>query len=417
MSSLSELSLGDLDRYILPALLLFMAFSGFFVFNGFLEWDEASFLMNAEAFSGDSSNFEESRPAALSFLLSIIWRFTGESVLAARLVVLSFGIGTLAVFYRLAELEFEEPAIPTAVLAFSPLMIYWSSRFYTDVPALFFILSSLLAYRKQRYLYAGILVSVAATFRYLFLVFALGFLAAALIDRRESVVKFCLGGLVGATPFLSYSLFRYGGPFSRIRMYVSRVTRWSDSGAFASLIPNMASAGEMLSGLIPLTVLGWRKALTVEKALIVSYSVFMIVFSGNSYSRYWLAVLPLIILVSYRVSDRRLFAAGSVIMILVSGLSVYQGYQNHQQCAEPLNDALDYAEGLQGEFVSDSWAIAGYRLDSKVHSTWTSYDELRSDYGVDYAVVSEKLNYTVLKSAENSCRTYYVYDLSSTKES
>lgn len=403
----------EFNKRLVLTFLLFLTLTGLFVFNGYLEWDEGSFLMNAEVFAGEGENFENSRPAALSLLVSFIWQFTGESVPAARFMVMMFGAGSLMLFYRLADHEFEKPLIPTAVLALSPLMIYWSSRVYTDVPALFFLLGSLLAYRKDRLALSGIMVSLAATFRYIFLLFALGILAAALIDKRESIIEYCAGGLAGSVPFFSYSWMRYRGLFSRIRMYITRVSRWSDSGMFSATLPSLAAAGEMLSGLLPPAIVGWKKSPNVEKTALLAYSIFMIVFSGNTFTRYWLAVLPVVILMAYRGSDMKLFAAASAVMILFSGVSTVDAYQRHQSCMEPLNEALQYSSTLDGEIVSDNWAIAGYKIDGKVYSTWTSYEELNNDYGVEYAVVSENLDYPVLRSFPGDCRTYYVYDISS----
>lgn len=401
----------NLNRRLILLLTIFLVLSGFFVFNGFLEWDEGSFLMNAEHFSQGGENFEESRPAALSAMVSFLWIFTGESVAAARFLVLMFGAGTLILFHRLASREFDDPIYPTAVLALSPLMIYWSSRLYTDVPALFFLTASVLAYRKKKYLLSGALVSVAATFRYLFLVFAASITLSVLIEKRERIKDIVTGGLIGASPFLAYSWIGYGSPFSRIRMYVSRVSRWSDSGMLSAAVPNLVSLGQMLSGLIPVAALGWRNSPVLDRSLVFFYSVFMVLFSGNSFGRYWMAVLPVVILMAYRCENRKLFAAGSIIMLLSSGLALAGEYRTHQECSEPLHQALDYTSELEGDVVSDSWAVSGFVLDRKVHSTWTSYERLESEYGVEYAIVEEELDYLVLESFSSECRTYYVYSL------
>lgn len=402
----------ELDLRLLITSIIFLSISLFFVFNGALEWDEGSFLLNAENFSGDNSNFEESRPAAISYMIAAIWQVAGESVPAARALVLLFGLASIAVFYRLADEEFEEPVLPTAVMMLSPLMLYWSTRVYTDVPGLMFVLGSLLAYRRDRLLLSGALISLAGTFRYLFLVFAAGIFVSAALENREKVKEFIGGGFIGAAPFLLYSRIAYGSFLSRIRMYVTRVTAWSDSGLFSASLANLGSFATMLSGLLPLAALGWKDSPLIDKAMLVSYSVFMILFSGNTFNRYWLAALPFVVLMAYRGAGRRLFIVASAAMILISGGVMLDTYQTHQSCSQPLGQALEHASDLEGNFVSDSWAVAGYRLDSPVYSPWTSYEELHRNYSVNYAVVAGEKNYSVVESFPSDCRTYHIYNLS-----
>lgn len=402
----------ELDLFFLILLTVSLLISSFFVFNGALEWDEGSFLMNAEYFSGDDANFEESRPAALSFLISVIWMFTGESVAAARLLVMLFGAGASIIFYLIASKEFEEPLIPAAVFLFSPLLIYWSSRVYTDVPGLFLMLGALYAYRKKRFLASGILISLATTVRYIFFVFAAGMGISFLIDRRSYLKEYVAGGILGVIPFFTYSWLRYGSPVARIEMYIEKVSQWSGSGMFAATIPNLAALLSILSGLIPLVALGWRNSPLVDRAMIITYTLFMLLFSGNTFTRYWLAVLPLVILVAYRGSGKKLFAAGAALMILTSGVSIAADYQTNERCMEPLEEALDYTSNLEGKVVSDSWAASAYYLDRKVHSPWTSLDQLHRNYSVQYAVISEEKDYPVLEKFSGKCRDYYIYDIS-----
>jgi hypothetical protein len=136
----------------------------------------------------------------------------------------------------------------------------------------------------------------------------------------------------------------------------------------------------------------------------------MLSFSGNYFQRYWLAVLPFFILASYRALDRRWFIAASAVMLVVSGHGVYEASAS-QECQQPLEQSLDYVEDLEGDVVSDSWAVSGYILDRKVYSPYTDYEELRDQEGVRYAVVEDQSQYEELASFTSECRTYRVYDL------
>jgi hypothetical protein len=393
-------------------LLIFLLSTSLIGYSAVLEWDEGSFLLNAEYFSGDGSNFEESRPATLSYLISALWVFTGESTFVARLLVTVFGAGCILIFHKIARKEFEEPLPVTAVFAFSPLMLYWSAHVYTDVPALLLLLGSLYLYRRSRHFASGVLVTLAATVRYIFLVFAIGMGLGYIIEHMENLVELIAGGFTGSLPLLFYSKIYYDGFFARIVMYLTRVSKWSDSGMFASVIPGIQSGLYTLSAMIPAIYPGWKNTSAVEKSMIITYSLFIIFISGNSYPRYWLAITPFILLIAYRGLDRRLFYVASAVMIITSGAVVLGDGLNHQNCSQPLEDAFNYSTQLEGEFVSDSWAIGGYYLDQPVYSPWKDIDKLRDDHGVDYAVLSSEEPYQVLESFSNGCRTYYVYNLS-----
>lgn len=390
-----------------------MVLTTFLVFNGALEWDEGSFLQNSEFLVGEGQNFEESRPAAISYAITLIWQITGESTFAARALIVLFGIATVMLFHRIASEEFEEPLLATSVFGLSPLMIYWSSKVYTDVPALLLVLAGLYAYRKKNYLASGVLMSLASTIRYLFFVFAVGMGFAYLIEHREKIVNYIAGGYLGALPFMIYSIIEYGNPFSKVIMYLTRVSKWSSSGLFAATISSTLSGVYMLSALIPAAYTGWDETPLIEKSMLLTYTLFMLLISGNSFQRYWLAVLPIMILIAYRGLNRDKFMVVSVVMILISAHGVGANYQMQQECSKPLDQALDFVSDYEeGGVVTDSWAVGGYKLDREVYSPWTDYDTLRRDHGVNYAVTSEKKEYELMKSFSNSCITYYVYDLS-----
>lgn len=392
-------------------LAVFILLTSFIAYSAALEWDEGSFLMNAEHFSGDSSNFEESRPAALSYAVSGIWLLTGESTFAARFIVVLAGVGCIIVFHRIASEEFDEPFPLTAVFALSPLLMYWSAHVYTDVPALLFLLGSFYMFQEDRHFLSGVLVSLSATVRYIFLVFAIGLGIGYILEKGNKLSNLIAGGLAGSAPFLLYSRIYYDGFFTRLMMYLTRVSRWSDSGFMASVVPGLKSGVYALSGLIPALYPGWRKTSLTLKSMMISYTVFIVFMSGNSYSRYWLAIVPFLLLIAYRGLDRRIFYIASALMIITSGYGVVMDGMNHQRCEAPLENALDYSSELEGKFVSDSWAIAGYRLDQPVMSPWKDLSDLRDEDGVSYAVLSSEEPYEVLNSFSNDCRSYYVYNL------
>lgn len=405
----------DANYFLLLVTIVFLVITFFGAANTYTEWDEGSFLLNAEKFNGDGSNFEESRPAVLSFMISLLWGLTGESLLAARFLVISFGIAAILVFKKLLEHEFDEIELPLAVLAFSPLFLYWSWHVYTDVPALFFILSSIYFFRKEQHVKAGALISIAATFRYIFLIFGFGMAAAYLLENRDHLLEYIGGGFAGSLPLLAYGYLAYGNPLAKVFMYVGKVSGWSGSGLFAATFGNLFSMVHMLSTMLIGVLYVWRQSPLVEKTMLVSYTLFMLVFSGNTFNRYWLAILPITVLMGYRGLSKEIFLFFSVIMIIFSGLAVHGEIQKQNNCLPPLEESMEYAESLEGILVTEQWARAGFYLDKPVYSDWQSLEEMREKENVSHAIMSSEESFKVMEKFSSSCITYYVYDLSSPK--
>jgi hypothetical protein len=144
--------------------------------------------------------------------------------------------------------------------------------------------------------------------------------------------------------------------------------------------------------------------------MISVYSAFFLFVSGNAFSRYWLPVIPFLLLMAYRGLDRSWFLAAAGVMIAVGGISVGGSMLATQPCQAPLMDALEYTRNeTDGAVASDSWAITGYLLDRPVYAPWTDYTTLRNRYGVHHAVTGEQLPYRQRATFSNSCQTYHVY--------
>lgn len=376
-----------------------------------LHWDEGSFMQNAEGFLGDKTNVDQSRPMLLPFLVAALWSFTGESTAAARVIVLLFGVASVFIFYKILSREFRDPLLPLAAFALAPLTLFWSFHVYTDVPALFFFLAALYAYKSEKHLAAGLFIGLATATRFIFGVFAIGMLLPYLLRQRRQSLPYITGGILGASPIFVYGLFAFNDAFGPIALYVREVSAWSGTGLFAATLPNAIFALLMLSGFLLVSGKGWAGTPLVEKSLLVSYSLFILLISGTAFARYWLPVLPLLILMAYKGSSKEVFGIAALTTISVSALVVGGEYAIQLQCTPPFEEAVTYVQNKEGAVVTDNWAIAGYMLDVKVFSPWTSYEELRDTYGVRYAVTRENIPYYLEKSFSNACTTYKVYDL------
>lgn len=397
------------DRVLLFAVTVFLLLAVIGAFIGPMRWDEGSFLHNAEVLVGDDTRLEDNRPIALSALIALLWLFTGESVVAARLLVVLFGLACILVLDRITDEEGGDGVV--AAFAFAPLLVYWSFHTYSDVPALFFLLLGWWAYRERRPVLAGVALGVATTFRYVFGVFALAFAAAYVYERRD-LVRYGVGGVVGSAPFFLHSLWRYGSVLAKPRLYVDRVGRWSGSGLFATPVDSASAGVSVLAGLVATIPFAWRQMDHVERAMLLLYPAFLLGYAGNAFTRYWLPIIPVLLLVTRRGCSRRVFAIAAASMLVASGLVVGGGFMEELRCEAPYEDAVRYVEAnATGAVVTDRWAETMFHLDRPVHSPWTSYEVLIAEHNVTHALMQENLSYPVEKRFSNGCVTYTVYAL------
>ncbi len=406
--------LSDKGRIIfLIALLILFAFSTIFLAsNLMLEWDEGSFLTNAQHFQEPGYNFESGRPALISIIVSILWSFTGESVLAARAVSVFFGALTLIIFYKVCQHFFEKPLLPTFFLGLSPIFLLWSSRIMTDIPALTMFLSAYLAFLKKKHLLAGVLISITATFRYVFGVLAVAFFLAYVFDKNKGVTdtsSFVLGGFLGALPFFIYSTMYYNSFLGKMILYTTQVSEWTGSGFLSSFNYNLEMMLKLLFPLLILGAYGIRESRLLDKFVLTVYTGFILGFSGVSFYRYWLPIIPLLIIIGYKKAPRQVFVALLSVFIITSGSLLVEQYSNAHRCQAEFEEAIGFVSEFDGTVVSsERWSISSFMLDNEVLSGWTTYEELES-YGADYIVTSERLEYELLKEVGCGRCRYFVY--------
>ncbi len=393
-------------------LTIFLVVSAYIGYTAYLEWDEGSFLMNSRNIAGDTVNSEPSRPMALSFLISFIWKFTGESILFARLLTTVFGLGCIALFYSICNEKFEDPIIPTLVFSLSPLILFWSSQVMTDIPGLFFLLSAYYFYLKRNDFMTGISISFAITFRYIYSIFAVPFFIAYLLDREDikDVLFYAGGGILGAMPFFIYSFISHGGPLEKAFLYIGNVSEWSGASLFASTWENLVKMIQVFFALIPGVLKGRRETGSLEKITVVFYSLFILLFVGMSFYRYWVPMIPFVIIIAYKGLDKKHFLVFSAIFLVVSGNLVYEEYQERKYCYQEFMEGIEYLKEFDGGVVSDRWSITGYMLEQKVLSPYKDY-ELFKNRGMEYIFTTEKLDYPVKESFRGDVCTYYVYQL------
>ncbi len=373
--------------------IVFVTFAVILAHTTALGWDEGSYLMNAQYFRGEGENISSGWPFFTPGFVALAWNITGESIIVGRLISVVFGLLALLVLYKLCEEKFDSPLYPFAVFALAPLFIFWSSQIMTETAAFFFLFSGLYALHKDRHLVAGILMGLTATVRYMFILFGIVVLVNYLINKNKEVWKYTIGGVLGILPFMIYSHIWHRGAFSIILDYVSSDASWS--GFLSPAISeNIKKFIFLYVPFLPLLSLGWKKSPRIERLFVVVYSLFLLFFVRVSYYRYWLPVMPFIIMIAYRGTNKKKFLAAGLVFLTLSCFIVYDYNQRRGTCRDELYEAHEFLMGKEGAVVSSvHWTITAYRVDRRVFSPWEDYEYMKR-YNVTHILTDEELNYT-----------------------
>ncbi len=382
------------NRIVLLVLVVFVFFAAISAYTTVLGWDEGSYLMNAQYFIGEGENVAFEWPFFTPGLVAAAWLITGESVIVGRFISILFGGTALVAFYMICKDRFDSPIYPFGLLALAPLFVFWSSQIMTEAAAFLFLFLSLYFLERKRPLVAGVLMGITASIRYVFVIFGLAFLVSYIVRKDRETWKYVVGALLGAIPFFIYSHVWHGGVFSIVIDYISSDAPWS--GFLSQFVTDNTKKFFILYiPLLPAVVLGWKRSPVVDKLSVLMYSVFLVLFVGVSYYRYWLPVMPFMVMIAYRGLDKRKFVALGLVFVAISGFVVYDYAQERTLCRDELYEAHEFLMGHEGAVVSTvHWTITGYRVDREVYAPWQDYESFK-EYNVTHILTDGGLDYPV----------------------
>ncbi len=333
----------------------------------FLVWDSYVYLLNARVFifgQTAGSYFEVLRPPLLPFVVSLLWRITGESVAVASVVQPAFTVATGGlVYFWVRNMSGSGQAIFTALfLLLSPIPFFWTNQILTHGVGLFF--STLGAYSfwravngSHRYYALGLAsISVAGLARYpdaLVLLAALGLMAVELARRRKTgrkvlvsgEVRWVLLGVVAATmiwsPWLVWNYaFAGGNPLASLVLGAGIGAQVGPQGPlyyYAMALPSVAAVpGAVLLFLGFADRRRWRESGFILVALwfLVAFAFYS--FIPNKQPRFFVDFfVPLSMLVGvglgnlYSILEGSRAAKRTTAVLLVSWLAIsaYSGVQ------------------------------------------------------------------------------------------
>ncbi len=403
---------------LLPFYFLLIFLLGFF---SFLEWDENTYLANARF---DSNYIEDFRFPLLSITLKLIFLVTGESLFIAKLFMAFITTISVFLFYLIAKDIIPKYAnTATFLFAFNPLTLLWGSKIYTEFLGIFFILLSFylfISHRKNFLLFfilSGFTASLAFLSRFTYALWALSliiilFIRAVQIHSTRRInhfLAFCFGLILPLIPWLLYNHFTRGHMFWNLIQQYTIVSSAHIAEPFYFQLFNLLINFHFIA---ILCIVGIYKAVKNYKSnfypLIIFFllsSVHLLFFVASKAARYWIIILPVIILFSLSFKLKKQFLYAVVIGTLI--ISTVLIYEDLSQCHSSIDRTIVFIDNNTNSndaIVSNFWPYFGYSLNLESYSMYGSKDVLRHRHHPKYFVYHNSLgdhyNLTELESWE-----------------
>ena len=373
----------------------------FLLFNSLspvLLWDECAYLGNARNHLGGSNFIEDFRYPLLEYIIASVWYFTGESIFAARFIIILMSLLTVFVFYLISREFFSinDSILIVFLFSISSQFILWGFRIYTDIPALMFLLLSFLSFLKYRESRRFAFISISGAF------FALAFLSRftvglfALAVLIEFILKkdyrgfllFASFGLLVLLPWMGYNYITYNDIIWDFKEQYNIVANYTTNQPITLQLNNLFLTLGLLIFSLPFGLIFLTKH---KEYLIVSYTIISLIyylfFVNMKLARYYVVFLPFLYLISYSgliwFSERRVlkkFNFKIISLLLISLYSIFlflglihMSLENNCDAYRSILNSVQYFNSLEEKpkfIISNYWPWLGYYLNTSVSSTW-----------------------------------------------
>lgn len=373
----------------------------FLLFNSLspvLLWDECAYLGNARNHLGGSNFIEDFRYPLLEYIIASVWYFTGESIFAARFIIILMSLLIVFVFYLISREFFSinDSILIVFLFSISSQFILWGFRIYTDIPALMFLLLSFLSFLKYRESRRFAFISISGAF------FALAFLSRftvglfALAVLIEFILKkdyrgfllFASFGLLVLLPWMGYNYITYNDIIWDFKEQYNIVANYTTNQPITLQLNNLFLTLGLLIFSLPFGLIFLTKH---KEYLIVSYTIISLIyylfFVNMKLARYYVVFLPFLYLISYSgliwFSERRVlkkFNFKIISLLLISLYSIFlflglihMSLENNCDAYRSILNSVQYFNSLEEKpkfIISNYWPWLGYYLNTSVSSTW-----------------------------------------------
>ncbi|HIH31614.1 TPA: hypothetical protein HA235_02805 [Candidatus Woesearchaeota archaeon] len=402
--------------------------------SNMLLWDETVYLGNARSYIGESNYVEDYRPPLLELVISLIWLFTGESVIVAKIMMILISLGSFLILFSIGKRYLSENLnyLMSVLFALTPIMLYWSAKIYTDIPSTFLVLISFYFILKDHdkskksdsnklIIFAGIFAALALMMRYVQVIYLLCIIFYFLSHKRIKItIIFCLSVLIVLSPWIIYNQITYSNP---LWDFMQQFTYFQEWNAPEPALKQVINLFIYVNPLIPLLlVIGFVILLLKKekmKKFLIPYmiiSLFYYVFYVNVKDpRYYLSFLPFIFLLSFYALENLMknkslrYVYNILLIVLIfSGLALmlnaFKTESRTSYCDKDnsimqtigyLNQEINDNNRNEITIISNSWPWYGYHLNVKAFSIWDSdisnqAKEVNADYVVYNNIIGQE---------------------------
>ncbi len=387
---------------------LFLLFIFFISLDGMLLWDEHAYMANARNHLSHSYFTEEFRFPLLEFVVALAWAFTGESILAAQLLAVSFSLLLVFFVFLLArEFVVEERALLVSIITgLSSQFLFWGFRVYNDIFGMLLVVMSIYffvkAHRDKRYsvhlfFLAGLLTGFVFLARYPLVLVPGIFLLYLLYEKKFREFFFsCAGAFIPFGLWVADNLVRFGNPFYQFFAQAGIVGEYSAFESPLLLLGHFWEAFSFslvfLAGFALYMLYGrvrGKRFLWLMFLGVVVNLVFYLFFVSLKLERYLLVFIPFLAL--FMVLGLEYFYGllkklGGVALVLLSlflvvPVVVSSAYTVNDLVSSALctrdgavKEAIGYVQeniGGGDVVISDTWVYYGFHVNTRVVSVWT----------------------------------------------
>lgn len=180
-------------------------------------WDSGVYIgMGKYLWSfGSAGVWEHIRPVFWPVFLGFLWFIRLSPVFFGRLLEFLLSLGSIILFYLLAEHYFgrRSAIFSTVIFAFSSIFLYLGFHLYTEIPAVFLVLLSIFLFEREKYFSAGLVVGLAFITKFPAALFVLPFLIVLCLRFEfRNLCRAVFGFAVPAGIFMFFNFFMYSHP-------------------------------------------------------------------------------------------------------------------------------------------------------------------------------------------------------------
>ena len=376
-----------------------------------LWWDSAVYIgMGKHIFSlGKLGLWEHIRPFFVPFFLGIFWKLNLDVILAGKILELIFSAGSIVLLYLIAKNIFNKRTalIAASIFSFSSALFLMNFQLYTEIPAVFLILSGLYSYLKEKHLLAGLFLGFAFIAKFPAGIFFAILLVVILFSKNiKKISIFCAGFALVAVSFFIINQIAYGSfllPLIDAKKAIADVLGcnflwhkpWHWYFSFILLKENFLHIFSLVG------IYYFLKKPNTKKTIVFLFLVLPFVYFLQLHCRDWrylIVVVPFLVLfvadgINRQIKNKEhFFPIVAIVLVLSAALSL--GFY-HENTVQPSQEQQQYVEfiknnEIKGEIWSSNPAIVVYS-DEKIHKIyypvfnsekgWMFYQYLKNNSG------------------------------------